>query len=232
MTSILLYVGIVFFAAAIAGYFYASKLRGENTSRLKKAEKAALTKKSKGINLFSNLSLVVSLVLVGVYFIQLSASKYSVEKLNYKADIQVTTDKDYGRDHTDDPVKYELKIPTSGAHSPHDLKFGFYKDKPAYEKLVHNLEHGDVIVYYKKDASAELKDKLEVLSHYRRAGSGILAVPSEDIPAGDEVVVTAWTKTMELKAYDEAKAGTFIYQFLNHGPEVIPPEVRQGGGTM
>ncbi|WP_255570486.1 hypothetical protein [Cohnella sp. CFH 77786] len=42
----------------------------------------------------------------------------------------------------------------------------------------------------------------------------------------------AWTKTMELAAIDERQIGTFIYRFINQGPEVIPPAIRRNGGTM
>lgn len=158
--------------------------------------------------------------------------KYHIRNLEDQAVIQVKDDKNYGQGHSEEPVQYEMKIPTSGTHSPHDLKFGIYEEKPPYEKLVHNLEHGDIILYYSSRTKPETVNRLKELSHYRKAGSGVLAVRNEDIPAGDEVVVNAWTKTMELAEYDEAKVGTFITRFINKGPEVIPPEVRLGGGTM
>ncbi|WP_143760283.1 DUF3105 domain-containing protein [Paenibacillus sp. FSL R5-0765] len=45
-------------------------------------------------------------------------------------------------------------------------------------------------------------------------------------------MVTAWTKTMKLDQFDDAKVGTFINKYINQGPEKIPASVRQGGGTM
>ncbi|MNY39960.1 hypothetical protein D3C86_1746720 [compost metagenome] len=127
---------------------------------------------------------------------------------------------------------YEMKIPTSGTHSPHDLKFGFYKENPGNEKLVHNLEHGDIIIHYHPDAPKELLDQLDYLTHFVSAGAGVLAVPDVNVPADQEVVVTAWTKTMALAKYDEASVGTFIHEYINKGPEQIPSNVRLGGGTM
>ncbi|CAG7643884.1 hypothetical protein PAECIP111802_03102 [Paenibacillus allorhizosphaerae] len=199
---------------------------------MKKAQKAVLKKKSKYVLIASHTLLGAALLLIAINLIQYTAGKYDIEKLNYNAEIQVTNDKDYGGGHSEAPVPYEMKIPTSGVHSPHDLKYGFYNEKPPYEKLVHNLEHGDIVIYYPPNTDAETLEKLNVLAHYRKAGSGILAVPNGDVPANDKIVATAWTKTMELPAYDEAKVGTFIYKFINRGPEVIPPEIRQGGGTM
>lgn len=229
---ILLCMGIALFILAIIGYILAARTRQANTSKLKKAEKQVLQKKQKTWLILSHTLLILSVCSLGTSLIQYSSSKYNVEKLNYNAPIQVTTDKDYGRGHSEDMLTYEMKIPTSGTHNPHDLKFGFYKERPTYAMLVHNLEHGDIIIYYHPDAPKELQDRLEYLSHFKKAGAGVLAVANADVPSDMEVVVTAWTKTMQLAKFDEASVGTFIYQNIDNGPEKIPSEVRRGGGTM
>jgi hypothetical protein len=202
---IFLYIGIAILIVAINGYVYASKVKGENTSGLKKLQKAALKKKSKSILMISHGFLGAAVVLIGIFLIQSASGKTSIENLNYHAAIQVTDDKDYGRGHSEGSLQYEMKIPTSGTHSPHDLKFGFYTEKPSNEKLVHNLEHGDIIIYYHPNSKAEIIDKITALTHYRKAGSGILAVPFGDVSTDKDIVVTAWTKTMELQAFDEAQ---------------------------
>ncbi|OCT15857.1 hypothetical protein A8709_09530 [Paenibacillus pectinilyticus] len=230
--TILLYIGLAVLILAIIGYVLAARINKDNNSRLKKAEKQALKKKHKTWLLISHALLIIAIGSMGTSLIQKSAGKYSLDKLNFNAPIQVTTDKDYGRDHKDGALMYEMKIPTSGTHSPHDLKFGFYKERPGYEKLVHNLEHGDIIIHYHPDAPKELLDQIEYLTHFTTAGAGVLAVPNVDVPADKEVVVTAWTKTMQLDKFDQASVGTFIYQYINKGPEQIPANVRLGGGTM
>lgn len=229
---LLLYIGIVIFAVAIIGYVYASRLNKENTSRLKKEQKVALKKKNKMARLVSHALLTIAIIVCGTFIIQQTVSKYNIENLNFNAPIQITNDKDYGQGHAEGILSYEMKIPTSGIHSPHDLKFGFYTEKPPIEKLVHNLEHGDIIIYYKPDAGTTVIDQIKTLTHYKKAGSGVLGVPNPDIPSDKQLVVNAWTKTMELTSFDEQQIGTFIYQYINKGPEVIPPEVRQNGGTM
>ncbi|TXK81481.1 DUF3105 domain-containing protein [Paenibacillus sp. N3.4] len=232
LTTILLYIGLIIAILAIGGYVFAARAHKENTSSLKKAEKQALRKKQKTWLLISHALVIIAICSVGTSLIQRYSSQNSIERLNYNAPIQVVTDKDYGRGHDDGTLTYEMKIPTSGTHSPHDLKFGFYKEKPPTEKLVHNLEHGDIIIHYHPDAPQTLLDQLEPLTHFKKAGAGILAVPDTAVPSDQEVVVTAWTKTMQLAKFDEKSVGTFIYQNINKGPEQIPPEVRQGGGTM
>ncbi|NHN31433.1 DUF3105 domain-containing protein [Paenibacillus agricola] len=231
-STILLVIGIVILICSIIGYVYASTLNKTETRGLKKEQKNALKMKSKWAARASHFLLSAGIVVILSFFIQANISKTNIENLNHQAAIQVTDDKDYGGGHSDAPVQYEMKIPTSGTHSPHDLKFGFYKEKPAIEKLVHNLEHGDIIIYYHPNAKPEIIDKITELTHYKKAGSGILAVPYGDVVSSNEIVLTAWTKTLELPTFDEQKMGTFIYQFINKGPEDIPAEIRRGGGTM
>jgi len=232
LMSILLYAGIAIVVLAVVGYVLAARTKQANSARLKKAEKQALHKKQKQLMMISHVLTTLAVLFIGTSLIQQASSKYSIEKLNFNAPIEVTTDKDYGRDHSEMPLQYEMKIPTSGTHSPHDLKFGYYTEKPPYEKLVHNLEHGDIIIYFHPDAPAELQDKLRYLVNFKKAGAGVLAVPNPDVPSDKEVVVNAWTKTMQLTKYDDASVDTFIYQYINKGPEQIPPEIRRGGGTM
>ncbi|WP_052476242.1 DUF3105 domain-containing protein [Cohnella kolymensis] len=232
MAYILLYISVVLFVVSLLGYWYASKLNKENTSRLKKEQKAALKKKGGAFRFLAHTLMVVAILLAVIFFVQLSENKYDIESLNYNVTIDVTDDKNYGAGHTDDPVQYEMKIPTSGIHSPHDLKFGYYTERPGLETLVHNLEHGDIIIHYRPDLESSKLDVIKYLSHFRKAGAGVLAVPNENVPEGKDVVLTAWTKTMELDSFDVQKAGKFIYEYINQGPEKIPANVRRGGGTM
>jgi hypothetical protein len=79
--------------------------------------------------------------------------------------------------------------------------------------VVHNLEHGDIVIYYKPSVSKEVKEHLKYLSQFTKEGSGVLAVPNKDIE--HDIVVTAWTKKMTLSSFNKEKVGKFIYE----GPE-------------
>ncbi|MBB6019836.1 hypothetical protein HNR77_000897 [Paenibacillus sp. JGP012] len=228
-----LIVGAVVLVLSIAAYIWASRTCGSILGHMKKKERAAIQKKGRFIKNTAHILIGASIVAFGLFFLQnAGGDTYDVSKLDNNAVIDVTNDKYYGATHTEEPIHYEMKIPTSGPHNPHDIQFGFYTDFPGYPYLVHNLEHGDIIIYYREDASDMLKEHLKYLTKFRKAGSGILAVPNKDIPDGSEVVVTAWTKTMKLGKFDDAKVGTFIHRYINQGPEKIPASVRQGGGTM
>lgn len=231
-TLTFLFIGGFILLLSLISYWYASKLKKDNTGSLKKDQKAVLKQKIKKMRIAAHLMLSASILVIIIYLAQSLVENYDVKTLNFKAPIEVSEDQYYGAEHSDAPVQYEMKIPTSGTHSPHDLKFGFYTEKPSYEKLVHNLEHGDIIIYYHADAGSELISQLKYFTKFRLAGAGILAVPNNDIPSGKEIVVTAWTKTLELSTFDDQKIGTFIYNYINKGPEMIPAQIRQGGGTM
>jgi len=231
-SMILLIVGGIVLLAAVVLYGLASSKNRSNTSKLRKEEKAALKRQAKLSKAAAHAALAVSVILIGVHYIQQAGVSYDVEALNAGIPIEVRTDEYYGDGHSNDPVDYEMAIPTSGTHSPHDLKFGFYDEKPAYEYLVHNLEHGDIVIYYRTDADDAVIEQLKAFAKYREEGAGVLAVPGEDIPDGQAIVATAWTKTMELESFDARAIGQFVYDHINRGPEQIPPSIRRGGGTM
>lgn len=69
--------------------------------------------------------IAVSIIMFGLFFMQGAGKTYNVADLASNATIDVTDDKYYGADHTEDPIQYEMTIPTSGPHNPHDIKFGF-----------------------------------------------------------------------------------------------------------
>ncbi|WP_338540961.1 DUF3105 domain-containing protein [Paenibacillus tundrae] len=227
-----LIIGAVILLLSIIAYVWASRTQGSIVAHMKKDERAIVKKKSRVIRTTAHAMLGVSIVVIALYFMQGAFTKYNIADLNANATIDVTDDPYYGASHTEEPINYEMTIPTSGPHNPHDIKFGFYTDFPGYPYLVHNLEHGDIIIYYREDATDQLKDHLKYLTKFREAGAGILAVPNKDIPEGSEVVVTAWTKTMKLATFNDAKVGAFIQKYINQGPEKIPASIRQGGGTM
>ncbi|MDQ0059219.1 hypothetical protein J2T14_001383 [Paenibacillus harenae] len=231
-SAIWLYIAGLIFIIAIVSYVLAARKNKESANRMKKEARNVLKQTVKKFRLAGHLLIVVALILVFVHYLPKWMQTYDVAELNYDMQIEVKTDEYFGADHTDSTVNYEMKIPTSGPHSPHDLKFGFYNERPAFEMLVHNLEHGDIIIHYRPSVTHDQVTLLQYLAKFREAGAGVLAVPNDELPEGAELVVTAWTKTMELDGFNERAVAQFIYDNINRGPEQIPANIRQGGGTM
>jgi hypothetical protein len=100
-------------------------------------------------------------------------------------------------------VTYDRLPPDSGQHYPSPAPFTkhFYAayDRPAVETLVHNLEHGYTIAWYRADAPA---DQVSALQDIAKTFGGddvslankFIAAPWTDpgFPEGKNVVLTHW----------------------------------------
>jgi hypothetical protein len=119
---------------------------------------------------------------------------------------------------------YNSVPPTSGPHRPDWADYGYYEEAVDAELLVHNLEHGDIVIYYPKDTNPTILSHLQALSTIVYEGSGVLVVPMPEEYEAEQIVATAWTKLLKLDSWDEAKLETFISQFIYKGPEKLPPQ--------
>ena len=104
-------------------------------------------------------------------------------------------------------VDYAQTPPDSGKHYPSPAPFTkhFYAeaDRPPVETLVHNLEHGYTVVWYRADAPGKQIKNLQRIAKtfgsddYDPADKFIAAPWSEadgaGFPAGKNVVITRWT---------------------------------------
>jgi Protein of unknown function (DUF3105) len=113
------------------------------------------------------------------------------------------------QDHVPEGTKvdYAQAPPDSGSHNPAPAPFTkhFYAaaDRPPVETLVHNLEHGYTVVWYRADAPGNQIQNLERIAKtfgsddYNPADKFIAAPWSEadgaGFPAGKSVVITRWT---------------------------------------
>jgi hypothetical protein len=128
---------------------------------------------------------------------------------------------DEGRDHVPDgtEVDYESEPPTSGSHYASWAPPDVYREVVPDELLVHNLEHGHIVIYYDPsrltDASAT--KITELTNEYDGQWDAVLAVPRPDM--GNELTVTAWTYKLELDEFDEEMIDAFVDAYRGKGPE-------------
>ena len=136
-------------------------------------------------------------------------------------------------DHTTDPnerVKYNSNPPTSGRHYVVPADDGAYTTAPTDEQLVHNLEHGRVIIWFQpslpKATRADLKalfddDSYQMLlvprtkMPYRLASSAWNGTPA---PAGRGRLLLC--KQVTPGVWDALRA--FRDENRSNGPEAIP----------
>ena len=127
---------------------------------------------------------------------------------------------DQGRAHIDIGTPHEpysSDPPTSGPHYEVPASPGFYPDPLPPEQLVHNMEHGQIILWYKPDLAEESRVDIEDL--VRADSSATVATPYANIEPQYEVVVTAWRATMSCEKISQAAIDEFRTRFQGKAPE-------------
>jgi hypothetical protein len=125
-----------------------------------------------------------------------------------------------GRTHVDEgtQVTYKTEPPTSGPHYARWMPPGTYKiDETKPELLVHNLEHGNVVIYFDRDQlpKADLDLLLALPKTYSGQWDGVVLVEQK----GARLMLTAWQAKLPLSAYDVKKVNQFLDAFRGRGPE-------------
>lgn len=116
-------------------------------------------------------------------------------------------------------VKYNTDPPLSGAHFAGWVTPGFYRVAQTPERLVHSLEHGNVVIYYDKArmTDAELEEIRKIATTHKEEFAGVIAVPRED--KKHAVILTAWEHALRLEKFDQARIDQFVDVFRGRGPE-------------
>lgn len=114
---------------------------------------------------------------------------------------------------------YDSSPPTSGPHWPISADPGFHTVELPPEELVHNLEHGQIVVWYDPDITSETQSALERL--VARNPGAIVAAPSETIRPPYEFVLTAWGASQSCERASTAVIDHFRHRFQGRGPEDV-----------
>jgi hypothetical protein len=126
--------------------------------------------------------------------------------------------------------EYNSFPPTSGPHDPVPAIWNVY-DRPVPEiKLVHNLEHGGVIVQYGRGVSQETVR--EIVDWYADDPRGLIVAPLPKL--GDKIAVSAWTHLMTCSEFDKDAFGSFVDDHRGpdgDAPEEFPLDALQPGST-
>lgn len=128
---------------------------------------------------------------------------------------------DLGQEHVPetDRITYNSNPPTSGPHHQVWAQWGIYNEAPIDEQLVHNLEHGGVIVSYNPaqiqgDTLEQLRQQVETLS---QTNPRIILTPRPTLDAA--IALTAWTYLQTLDRYNPAAINAFYQAHIARGSE-------------
>lgn len=137
--------------------------------------------------------------------------------------IQSAAHIDVGQPHE----AYNSNPPTSGPHYAEPAKGGFYEEAPPDEQLVHNLEHGYVILWYNCNAltsgqcdqlKQQLRDTMSRAGNSTRTGTPkLIAVPRPTLDV--QLALTTWGRLDKFDGFDRERIVNFIRAFRDHAPE-------------
>ncbi|MDQ3941341.1 MAG: DUF3105 domain-containing protein [Actinomycetota bacterium] len=116
---------------------------------------------------------------------------------------------------------YNSDPPTSGPHFEIPADTGFYPDALPPEQLIHNMEHGQIIIWYDPDLPETDIDQIEALVD-KESGSTV-ASPYTGVEDPFGLVVTAWRNSMSCELVSEEAINEFRAQFQGRSPEPLTP---------
>jgi hypothetical protein len=112
--------------------------------------------------------------------------------------------------------EYKTNPPTSGPHRLQPSPWGSYRQAPEPETLVHNLEHGGIVIHY-KDMSDEQVDEIDEFAD--SFVDGVIAAPNPDITK--PIALSAWRHSQECEKFNTKAIEGFINDRCNKGPEKV-----------
>jgi hypothetical protein len=133
-------------------------------------------------------------------------------------------------------LPWNTSPPSNGQHYPEWAVWGFYTSAVNPRRVVHNEEHGGVILWWGSQVKPATVQKLHAL--YDASSDGMFGTPYPAL--GSKVAITAWTgnpRTYQINGdfgkghiavcprYDAATRKAFVAfrdAYRGHGPEGIP----------
>jgi uncharacterized protein DUF3105 len=109
------------------------------------------------------------------------------------AGCKLTTEKSDSREHTTDikqAVKYRTNPPTDGKHYFQPAKDGAYDNPPPDQQLVHNLEHGRVVVWFKR--SLPKNARANIKAFFDEDTFQMVLAPRQNMPY--QIAASAWNR--------------------------------------
>jgi len=191
------------------------KQKKQEREAVKQKERALvhLAKVRKSIVRFTLWILILVAVGYGVFLLAQMAGPDG-EDFSTRYEIQ-------GRDHIDDGAShlpYNSNPPSSGWHYASPARGGFYEESLPDERVIHNLEHGDIWIAYRPDISGGAKEILESFA-------GQYTIVSPRTGNDGDVSLVSWgrvdTFDIENDVVDEGRVSDFIKRYDNRGPEKV-----------
>lgn len=116
---------------------------------------------------------------------------------------------------------YNSNPPTSGDHVTSEAPWGISASPLPDIALVHNLEHGGIVLHYRPDLDEAQRQQLEAIARelLQRNRKVVLAPRPEN---ENPITATAWGRILRLQTVDPDAIRGFFSAHINQGPERVP----------
>lgn len=121
-----------------------------------------------------------------------------------------------------DSVAFKVEPPSGGVHEPSAASPGVFEGgraAPPDGQIVHAMEHGDIVLWYRPGLPEKDVDALRDLAESR--SDDVFLVERRALPSA--VAATAWHKRLLCEAQDLRAFRRFVDRYADKGPE-SPPE--------
>lgn len=117
---------------------------------------------------------------------------------------------------------YNSSPPSSGPHYEVPAESTFFTDQIPPEQPVHNLEHGNIVIWYSPTADEETLDNIEALVEQEPAAT--VAVPYPDLESPYTFALTGWTSVQKCEQVSQEVVDDFRRDWQGEGPEKLTPQ--------
>jgi hypothetical protein len=174
-------------------------------------------------NLVTAAIAVVVAVLVGFLIFSERSEEESFESVSagQAGCTEIEEPEEMGANHVNEgtAVQYNTTPPTSGDHYGQTASGGFSATALQPENVVHNMEHGQIIVWYDPGAPGATVESIE--AYVDGAGIGMVATPYDQVPDGKSFTLTAWGAMQSCDEVSEEVLDNFRSQYQGRGPEQV-----------
>ncbi len=126
------------------------------------------------------------------------------------------------------PIEYNTVPATSGDHWPRWSQCGFFEEEIPDERIVHNLEHSNIIVSYNLTTPEEVEELRDVMSSVGLSGVHGVTRSYSKIEPGT-VALSAWGVSDTMQGIDEERINRFFEAYGGTlGPEGNIPCLNSG----
>lgn len=125
-----------------------------------------------------------------------------------------------GRNHiplSETFTDYNSNPPTSGPHYAERVaNWGSYNEETPQTTLVHNLEHGGVIIHYKGQTDDRVDEIDSFVESYQ---DGVISNPNEKID--QPIAIASWTHMQQCERFSQDAVAGYIQEHCNKAPEKL-----------